>query len=277
MRKGIFIIGFLFLILFLSGQEIQEEAIAINIEVPVRVFKGDTFIDNLLIDDFEVYENGKLQKIEAVYLIKKAKIEKEEVEKEKKEAGKKFKPETSRYFIFIFSLYEYLPKINELMDYFFQEIFLPGDTLNVATPLNTYNLNPKAVADKISNEEIKKKMKLILRRDILVGSGVYITLMRDLEEYALGSDVENYIRTLRELQQFRYVDLGKMEEFANYLKAQEGQKHVFLFYQQESIPLFGERQDRTSAMVEIYDPSRPGGMTIATQNYLPELLQMINF
>jgi len=55
------------------AQEIQEEAVAINIEVPVRVFKGKTFIDNLTIEDFEIYEDGILQKTEAVYLINKTK------------------------------------------------------------------------------------------------------------------------------------------------------------------------------------------------------------
>ena len=60
-----------------ATQDIQHEAIAINIEVPVRVFKGDTFIDNLTINDFELFEDGILQKIEAVYLIKTNNIERE--------------------------------------------------------------------------------------------------------------------------------------------------------------------------------------------------------
>ena len=58
MKKGTFIIGVLFIILFLSGQEIQEEAIAINIEVPVRVYNGNTFVKGLRINDFEVFEEG---------------------------------------------------------------------------------------------------------------------------------------------------------------------------------------------------------------------------
>lgn len=61
-------------IIFFS-QEIQHDAIAINIEVPVRVYKGRTFIDDLTIADFEIYEDGILQKTEAVYLIKKTNIE----------------------------------------------------------------------------------------------------------------------------------------------------------------------------------------------------------
>lgn len=256
---------------------IQEKAMAINVEVPVRVFKGDTFIDNLTLEDFEIYEEGELQKIEAVYLIKKTKIEKEEVEKE---IGKKFSPKVSRNFVFIFSMYEYLPKINEILDYFFGEIFLTGDTLNVATPAKTYNLSSKAILEDVSPEEIKERMKLLLRRDIQVASGRYKTLMQELEYYALESEEDSeisYMRTLMELQQLRFVDLKKLEEFASYLKAKEGQKHVFLFYQQEHIPLYGEYSGRTTPMVEIYDPTRPDGMSLASQSYITDILQSITF
>lgn len=257
--------------------KLQHEAIAINIEVPVRVFKGDVFIDNLSLEDFELYEDGKLQNIEAVYLIKKTSIEKEETKRDKEEARKIYRPEVSRYFVFLFAVYEYLPKINDILDYFFDEVFLPGDTLNILTPIKTYNLNPKAITDNIPSDEIKEKMKLILRRDIRVASGTYHTLMRDLEEFALETDAENYIRTMRELQQFRYVDLNAMEGLASFLKAKEGQKHVFLLYQQENIPLIGDFAEMTSADVEIYDPTRPDGMNMASQSYIADLLQSITF
>ena len=74
MKKGIFVFSILYLILVLYVQKMQEEAVAISIEVPVIVFKGDTIMDNLTIDDFEVYEEGILHKINAVYLIKKTTI-----------------------------------------------------------------------------------------------------------------------------------------------------------------------------------------------------------
>ena len=273
---------FLVLDLNLSSKQaqdlkLQHEAIAINIEVPVRVFKGDVFIDNLSLEDFELYEDGKLQKIEAVYLIKKRSIEKEETEKDKEEARKIYRPEVSRYFVFIFSVYDYLPKINDILDYFFDEVYMPGDTLNILTPAKTYNLNPRAIADNIPPQEIKERMKLVLRRDIRVSSGTYHTLMRDLEEYALETDAENYIRTMKELQQFRYVDLNAMEGLAAYLKAKEGQKHVFLLYQQENIPLIGDFAEMTSADVEIYNPTRPDGMNVASQSYITDMLQSITF
>ena len=257
--------------------KLRHEAIAINIEVPVRVFKGDVFIDNLSLEDFELYENGKLQNIEAVYLIKKKSIEKEESQRDKEEARKIYRPQVSRYFVLLFAVYEYLPKINDILDYFFDEVYLPGDTLNLATPVKTYNLSPKAITQNIPKEEIKKRMKLILRRDIRVTNGTYNSLMRDLEAFALETDAENYMRTLRELQQFRYVDLSVMEGFAGYLKAKEGQKHVFLLYQQENIPLIGDFAEMTSANVEIYDPTEPEGLTMASQSYITDLLQSTTF
>lgn len=257
--------------------KLQHEAVAINIEVPVRVFKGDTFIDNLSLEDFEIYEDGKLQKIEAVYLIKKKSIEKEESQRYEEDARKIFRPKVSRIFVFVFAVYEYLPKINDILDYFFEEVYLPGDTLNIATPVKTYNLNPKAIADNIPEEEIKKRMKLLLRRDIRVAAGTYNRLIRELESFALETDAENYMRTLAELQKFRYVDLKVMEGFASYLKMKEGQKHVFLLYQQENIPLIGDFADMTSADVEIYDPTRPQGLEMASQAYITDLLQSITF
>ena len=105
MKKPILIIGVFALGLILLAQEIQHETIVVNIEVPVRVFDRGKFVDNLTIDDFEVYEDGKLQEIVAVYLIKKTTIErKEEVTEEK------FTPEVSRNFIFVFEMREYFPK-----------------------------------------------------------------------------------------------------------------------------------------------------------------------
>ena len=71
MKKLIVLSIAVILAVILSAQEIQHEAIAINVEVPVRVFEAGVFIDNLTIDDFELYEEGVKQKIDAVYLIKK--------------------------------------------------------------------------------------------------------------------------------------------------------------------------------------------------------------
>ena len=116
MRKGIFVFGTLILILFLSGQEIQEEAIAINIEVPVRVFTKGKFVEELNLEDFEVYEDGVLHKVEALYLVKKIVIDREETELDKKLARRIYLPEVSRTFVLVFELMDYFPKIEETLE-----------------------------------------------------------------------------------------------------------------------------------------------------------------
>jgi VWFA-related protein len=52
---------------------------------------------------------------------------------------------------------------------------------------------------------------------------------------------------------------------------------VFLLYQQENIPLIGDFAEMTSADVEIYDPTRPQGMDMASQSYITDLLQSVTF
>lgn len=68
MKKLIFLIAFMAFAIILIAQKIQHEAITINVEVPVRVYKGDNFVDDLTINDFVVFEDGVLQRIEAVYI-----------------------------------------------------------------------------------------------------------------------------------------------------------------------------------------------------------------
>ena len=80
--KRIFLVGCFFLLsLCLFSQQIAEQAVVINIEVPVRVFQNGNFIENLTIDDFEIWEEGILQRIEAVYLVKNRTVERSEEKK----------------------------------------------------------------------------------------------------------------------------------------------------------------------------------------------------
>jgi|GEM_PF-1555391 len=48
------------------GQQLAHEVRVVNIEVPVRVFQGGAFVDSLKIEDFEVFENGVRQAVDAV-------------------------------------------------------------------------------------------------------------------------------------------------------------------------------------------------------------------
>jgi len=221
------------LILTPYAQELQHEATAINIEVPVRVFKGNTFIDNLTIDDFEVYEDGELQKIEAVYLIQKTDIKREQADIRKKEARKKYSPQVSRNFVLMFEMIDYLPKIEDAVYYFFENVLMPEDTLTVVTPAKTYVFNKKALKIK-SKKEMASQLNTKLKKDILKESWQYKIILRRIKNSESRQGIMNSIRQLKNL---RYLDKKKIQIFANYLKNEEGQTHVFLFYQKEIIPI----------------------------------------
>jgi len=237
----------------ISAQEIQYDALAINIEVPVRVFKGNAFIDNLTIDDFEIYEEDVPQTVEAVYFIRKNEIKRKEItdvgaEKEE-EAEQRFTPDPSRTFVLMFEIVEYLPKIGEVLDHFFESVIRPGDSLIVATPMKTYNLNKQAL-ERVSKEEIAKQLKAKLRADANLGSSDYrsqLNYIKTIEETDItvaGMDKKfTLMSALRHLQQLAYFDEKRAIDFANFLKAIQGQKHVFFFFQKRTIPIPKELSD----------------------------------
>ena len=128
------------------GQELQHEAVTVNIEVPVRVFDGDRFVDTLTMRDFEVTEDGARQEIAAVYLVKKTKIQREESDLPKDRARQVFSPQVARHYVLLFEIQEYLPKLGEAVEYFFESVFQPGDTLSAVSPLKTYHFKDEAFA-----------------------------------------------------------------------------------------------------------------------------------
>lgn len=246
MQKAILLIVTIALAFTLLIQEPQHEVTAINIEVPVRVFEGSKFVENLTMEDFEVYEDGVLQRIEAVYLIKKASIKKSE--------GKKiFSPKTSRNFYLLFEITEYTPKIGDAIDYFIQNVLLPTDNLVITTPIKAYRVK-KEILRKAPKSELVRQFKGILKKDAWIGNSEYKSIVRNLIGLtrALSSDsfirdeysaeeykemtLERYEYLLNRLESLRKLDSKKLMDFAEYLKGQEGQKFVFLFYQREFLP-----------------------------------------
>jgi hypothetical protein len=212
------------------SQGIQHEAVAINIEVPVRVYDGDTFIDNLTLKDFEIYEDGVLQKVEAVYLVKKTDIEREESDIQTKEAQKRFIPEVSkRFFILVFETIDYLPQLGEVIDYFFSKVYSKDDSLTVVSPLKTYELK-KEIFKLKPLDDIKEELKEKLKQDTIDGNWEYKNIIREIVRGDATPD--DFLR----LKEMRYIEGSKLLNFADYLKNIEGPKHVFLFYQREVLP-----------------------------------------
>lgn len=259
MKKEIFGVVILIAVLCsaFSFYQVQEESLVLNVEVPVRIFDGNTFVDNLTIDDFELYEDSKLQDIAAVYLVKKKSVE-------RKEERKRFAPKTSRSFYLWFEMSEYMPKLGEAIDYFFKNVFFPGDSLVFITPLKAYNLKSEAVEMR-SEKNIANQLKGIIRRDITIGNSEYRAALKDLQEIVrlietkvggeedtsrqieevtssafAASSIEEavamYSSVMSKLENIRDINQQKLLDFAKFLKNKEGQKQIFLFYQREFLP-----------------------------------------
>jgi len=259
MKKQILLILFVSVCFIFSTQQIQEQSIVINVEVPTRVFEGNTFVDNLTIDDFEIYEDGKLQNLDAIYLIKKKSIE-------RREEIKRFNPQTSRQFFLWFQISEYMPRIREAVDYFFENVFIPGDSLVVITTMKAYTLNSRAIELK-TTEDIADQLTRIIRKDATIGNLEYRTALRDLFEIisiiearagetedtaSIGDEntpdfsvfnvgsleevVQMYSTIVENIEDLRKMDQQKLLNYAEYLKDKDGQKHIFLFYEREFLP-----------------------------------------
>ncbi len=227
LKKIFFFVASAFLCFLLFSQEITHDVKVVNIEVPVRVFKGEEFVDGLTLEDFEIYEDGVLQKVSAVYLIKKKSVE-------RKEEKRKFTPETSRNFVLLFLITEYIPKVGEAIDYFFENSILPGDSLTVMTPMKAYDLNSQALQH-LTKEKICEELKGKLRKDTVMGNSEYMNTLEEMEGASVG-DLGYYRMLLQKLEELRHLDREKLLNFADYLKKTQGQKHVFLFYQKEVLP-----------------------------------------
>ena len=232
----------------------QHESTVVNIEVPVRVLKKGVFVDGLTLQDFEVFENGVRQAIEAVYLIKDKKVLREE-----SAGGAALAPPRNvRHYILSLDLKEYLPKIGDALDFFFTEVLGPEDTLVVITPAKTYRFKPEALS-RLPRPQIANQLKSKLKIDIQLGNSQYRTLMRDFyhleeEEYPpeLAEVKENMLFELaKQMRDLTEITESQVMGFADMLKSQEGEKHVFLVFQKDVLPEHEFAEDR---QMELFKP-----------------------
>jgi VWFA-related protein len=246
----------------LFPQELRHTSGVVNVEVPVRVFDGDRFVDDLSLADFELFEDGKPQRIISLYVVRKTKVQREESSPAPKAAPTpqaKAVPETVRNFVLIFEVHEPMPKIDEAIDYFFREVFRRGDRAAIVSPKGSYHFRQET-SDRIRPAEISRQIKRRLRKDILAGSVEYRRLIQDIKDMEklgdMGSDaaeraIENDIRQLRD--RLTVTDQG-IRQLARQLKAQEGRKVVFLFYEKEEIPAPGPKYSDSANRGELDRP-----------------------
>ncbi len=233
MQKPISLLGFILLAALLPAQQ-QFDITVRNVSVPVRVFDGDRFVDDLTLEDFEVLEDGKPQKVMALYLTRKDQIERME--------GRDYMPYAGRSFYFVFQLYENHPRIKEALEYFFANVYVPEDQLVVMTPSKVYELDKDAVANN-PKETVVEYIQNTIRKDTLTAAQQYNSLMKDLIRNAQGvargdmtSSLPQYRQNLMKLEQVTAQDERRLVGFASQLKDLDGQKNVFYFCQSEFRP-----------------------------------------
>jgi len=225
------------------------------IPVSVRVFDGKQLVADLALKDFEILEDGKPRPVEALYFVDKNAIVRQEPNQDEW-------PDVSRKFYLLFQLFEYHPKLAEAIGYLFDRELLPGDSLEIQTPMRNYKLSATAFANKPKNV-LAEEMTDFVKKDIVQGSMAYNSLLNDLKRHAraiggsnpmssLETDTETeetglemlllrYKEIMAKMEAMRRIDSDKFIRFAQALKNQSGQKFVFFIYQREYRPEISPR------------------------------------
>jgi hypothetical protein len=269
MKRTLIVCTVLGLALFLYPQQqptLQHVTGVTNVEVPVRVYDGDRFVDDLTLNDFEVLENGVPQKVAAVYLVRKTSVL-------RKELTSPMEPNTHRTFYLDFELYEYLPKLREGLALFVNKVLHPDDDLAVITPMRTYRLKSEVLA-RLPKEQVIEDLNGLVRKDVMAGNIEYRHALDDVKLAArdiiremtkedssgfgggnqismssigfgttgdIDEIIEQYRSYLARLENMREVDQRRILGLARHLEGVPGQKHVFLFYQKEYIPVLEKK------------------------------------
>ena len=231
----------------------QHESIVVNIEVPIRVLKKDVFVDGLTLADFEVFENGVSQKIEAVYLIKDRRV----LRQEKAAGATPPPPRNVRHYILYVDMKEYLPKIGDALDYFFNDILAPEDSLFIVTPIKTYRFRSEYLA-RTPRREVSDRLKGILKTDIQLGNTPYQRLMRNfyqLEEEDFPPEQADVKETMlfdmaREMRDLTEITEARVMGFSEALKSLQGEKHVFLIVQKDVLPAHEFSEERQAELIK---------------------------
>lgn len=246
--------------------------------VAVRVHDGGRFVDGLTLADFAVFEDGMAREARALY-----RIDKNVLAGQEGEAGPR--PDTSRHFYLLFQMYDYDPKIAQALRYFFDEVLLPGDLLEIQTPVTSYALTAEAMARKPKDVLARETVELV-RKDINKSNFIYKSLLKELRQlvqglqgsnpiaggdeadgsmvssFALEQILEQYRVSLAKLEAQQSLEPGKLVAFARALKQQPRRKFLVLFYQQEFRPelnpaalnrLIDNNQDNQTILADLHE------------------------
>ncbi len=238
--------------LLLSQDKPRESVTVTAVEIPVRVFDGKGFVSGLTKDDFEVYENGVKQDITGFEAVSRSILPDSVVL-----PGPIPQAPKKRNFLLIFNVYAYTDQIGEAIDYFFKNVFSPGDRL--VTLISEGFVQIKGDG---SGEEIAARLKELLlkvrddRRLELMRSFQHLdkqteSLRRALvdgdssSEYASGDDIlfgimryyDEYRRAWDDYRTRRLsINLDLYKSIAGRFGKLDGDKWAICFHQRDVFP-----------------------------------------
>jgi len=259
MKNFLSSVCFLGLVVLVSAQETLRE-ISIQIPVQVRVYSEGMFVDNLGLDDFEVYEDGKRQRIKAVFHVR---------EKSLTNLGSQVSlvPDVTRSLVLFFEVADYTPELRASVRYFVQEVVRPSDNLAVITPKHAYRLKSTALQN-IPKAELIRQLDALVERDTLLSNPEYrasVAELNALASLAVDPDsksaqdfeqegeqappsgmswdavITRFSSLLAAVEKLRKIDERRLLDHVEMLRYQDGQKFAFLFYQREPLPRIATR------------------------------------
>jgi hypothetical protein len=234
----------LFIISFIAGQEKLQEQVGVTaVEVPVRVLlKGNT-VKDLTREDFELFENGIKMEIQAFEVKSRIMTKPIKVDFEKTTVG-----ENKRVFVLIFNIFDYTIGVGEGIDYFFNNIFRPGDQIIILTENCLLKIDPKKNLSCLISDlkETLKKYKQISSygtfksyRDLREEADRLLEAFRRERDWdrATMNFFDNYQRIWKEYKRRMILpDIDLYRSVIRRIRQIEGEKWAICFLQREIFP-----------------------------------------
>jgi VWFA-related protein len=264
------LLGCFLVLSFLLSQEKPQESVTVTaVEIPVRVFDGNGFVAGLTKDDFEVFENGVKQDITGFEAVSRS-ILPDSVEA----PGAIPKSVRKRNFILIFNVYAYTDDIGEAIDFFFKNVFSPGDRL--VTLVNEGLVQIKGDG---GGEEIASRLKQVLlevkKSSLADLNRTFLDLEKKAEDLAASLDPQgsmssqygaddvftNISRFLDDYQRV-WIDYGHRKfdinldlykTIANRMGKLDGDKWAVCFQQREVFPKIKNQGRLTEELKQALD------------------------
>jgi hypothetical protein len=255
---------------------IVEEVNVVNVLVPVRVFDKGKPVQGLKKEDFQLYEDGDLQKINTFQSFSR------QINKHASdiEAIRGIKP-APRFFVLIFNVFDYNDDVDKGINAFFENVYRESDKVVILTPERTFNINNSR--EMLESRPILKNMlKLYSKKARIELDRVFKLLDQEVQQFfetyfvdvAAKAFMTNYQRLWKEFsRKYLVPDVNRFYWFADVLKKVNMEKWVIVFQQREVFPQFKARS-RIKQRIKDFITGNP---TFPTTPLLQQMLIRLDY